>query len=131
MVILLIIVILVACIITMCYTLNMKKQNFEEYEAVEDLKKRIDELDNDNVDVASGQTKATIIVPDIVDSNESTRISTQKEECKVYEVRADEKIEKKVIGSKKQEKDFVNTEIERVEDKEENPIKENKGFFQN
>ena len=128
------IMILVIGIIIAVYSVTMmKKQNCAEYDAVKDLKKRIDELDEDNVDVATGAKKATIIVPDIVDPDESTRVSTQKEECKVYEVRPNENIEKKVIGSKKREKDFVNTEIERVEDKEkeedDNPIKEPEGLI--
>lgn len=125
------IMLLVFAIAIMIYCTNlMKKQNHSEYYAVEDLKKRIDELDVDNVEVEAGQKKAKIIVPDIVDPDESTRVSTQNEECKVYEVRPAENIEKKVIGSKKREKDFVNTEIERVEDKEDdNPIKENEGLI--
>ena len=126
-------VILVGVLISIYFVGMMKKQNYAEYEAVEDLKKRIEELDIDNVVVAPGQKKATIIVPDEVDSDESTRVSTQKEECKSFEVRPDENIEKKVIGSKKREKDFVNTEIERVEDKEkeeeDNPINENESFI--
>lgn len=132
LVILLVLTAIIFAGIVIIYVLNvMKQQNSEEYDTVEDLKKRIDELDNDNVEVAVGQKKAKIIVPDEVDPDESTRVSTQKEECKVYEVRPNENIEKKVIGSKEREKDFVNTEIERIEDKEneEDPIKENNGFF--
>ena len=125
-------VMIFALIVVIYCTSAMKSRNAYEYDAVKDLKKRIDELDEDNVTVEDGQKKAKIIVPDIVDPDESTRVSTQNEECKVYEVRPDENIEKKVIGSKKREKDFVNTEIERIEDKEkedDDPIKENEGFI--
>lgn len=127
------IMLIFACVIMVYYVSLMKKHNHAEYYAVEDLKRRIDELDVDNVDVDAGQKKSKIIVPDIVDADEATRVSTQKDECKVYEVRPNEKIEKTVIGSGKKEKDFVNTEIERMEDKkaEENddPIKENEGLI--
>lgn len=128
-----VILISICCILIAYHVRKMRKQNFTEYNTVEDLKRRIDELDEDNVEVESGKGTAKIIVPDIVDASESTRVSTQKEECKVYEVKPAENIEKTVIGSNKEEKDFVNTEIERVEDKEKeednNPIKEYNGII--
>lgn len=115
------------CIISL-YTYKMKEQNLSEYNNVEDLKRRIDELDDDNVDTDSTGT-AKIIVPDIVDSNEATRKSTQKEECKEYTVGPKQKIEKTVIGEENKTETFVNTKIERVEDEEDNPIKENEGLI--
>ena len=120
-------VMLVAITLVIFYVNSMKQQNISEKDVVEGLKKRIDELDNDNVDTDSNST-AKIIVPDAVDPDESTRVSTQNEECKVYEVGPKQKIEKTVIGSDKKEKVFENTEIERV-DHTDDPIKENEGFI--
>lgn len=122
-----VIVIIVACILIVYYTNQMKKQNISEYNSVEDLKRRIDELDDDNVETNTAQGTAKIIVPDIVDPDESTRTSTQKEECKEYTVGPKQKIEKTVIGTDKKDETFVNTEIERVED--DNPIKEEEGLI--
>lgn len=129
MLVLLIIAIIAACVV-FCYCTNaMKTQNLDEYNQVEDLKRRIDELDDDNVDVSSKTGTAKIIVPDAVDPDESTRTSTQKEECKVYEVGPKQKIEKTVVGTNKKDELFENTEIERVEDeKDDNPIKENESL---
>lgn len=122
-----VILIIALCVISY-YTYQMKEQNISEYNNVEDLKRRIDELDDDNVETNSTGT-AKIIVPDIVDSNESTRKSTQKEECKEYTVGPKQKIEKTVIGEDSKTETFVNTEIERVEDEEDDPIKENEGLI--
>lgn len=127
-VIVLIMVIIMASIVLIYCTYAMKTQNLDEYNQVEDLKRRIDELDDDNVDVSSKTGTAKIIVPDIVNTDESTRTSTQNEECKVYEVGPKQKIEKTVVGTNKKDELFENTEIERVEDKEDDPIKENKGI---
>ena len=124
-------IILIICglIVIGCFIIQMKSRNTAEYDMVNDLKKRIDELENDNVDVAPENKKAKIIVPDIVDADESTNVSTQKEECKVYEVAPNEKIEKVVVGSNEEKEDvFINNEIERVEDEEFEVIKENKSF---
>ncbi len=129
MLVLLIIAIVAACIAFCYYTNAMKTQNLDEYNQVEDLKRRIDELDDDNVDVSSKTGKAKIIVPDIVNPDESTRTSTQKEECKVYEVGPKQKIEKTVVGTDKKDEVFENTEIERVEDEEDDPIKEEEGLI--
>lgn len=131
-VIVLVMVIIMACIVFAYCTHAMKTQNLDEYNQVEDLKRRIDELDDDNVEVDSKKGTAKIIVPDIVDSDEATRTSTQKEECKEYEVKPKQKIEKTVIGTDKKDEVFENTEIERVEDEKEeddNPIKENEGII--
>lgn len=125
----LLLLVLLGIIIVMFCVLTGKKHNSSEIDAVEDLKKRIDELDEDNVEVNTAQGGGKIIVPDIVDPDESTRKSTQKEECKEYTVGPKQKIEKTVIGSNKQEEVFVNTEIERVEDSDDGPIKENEGFI--
>ena len=119
-------VLLVVCLID--YTLKMKNQNLTEYNQVEELKKRIDELDDDNVETTKKGT-GKIIVPDIVDPDESTLKSTQKEECKEYVVGPKQKIEKTVIGKENKTEVFENTEIERVEDEEDDPIKENEGFI--
>lgn len=119
--------ILVSCVVIAYYTIQMKKRNATEVYDIENLKKRIDELDEDNVETTDESETAKIIVPDIVDSNESTIKSTQKEECKEYEVGPKQKIEKTVIGTDKKDEVFVNNEIERVEDEE--PIKENKGLI--
>lgn len=119
--------ILVSCVVIAYYTIQMKKRNVTEVYDIENLKKRIDELDEDNVETTDESETAKIIVPDIVDSNESTIKSTQKEECKEYEVGPKQKIEKTVIGTYKKDEVFVNNEIERVEDEE--PIKENKGLI--
>ena len=130
LVVVLVIVIVMACIAFFYCTSSMKTQNSEEYKQVEDLKRRIDELDDDNVEVDSKKGTAKIIVPDIVDAKESTRTSTQKEECKEYEVKPKQKIEKTVIGTNKKDEVFENTEIERVEDKkDDDPIKENNGII--
>ena len=130
LILVLVILIIMACIVLGYYTNVMKNQNIDEYNQVEDLKRRIDELDYDNVNVnkQSGTTK--IIVPDEVDSDESTRISTQKEECKEYVVGPNQKIEKTVVGTNKKDKVFENTEIERVEYEEDDElIKENNGIL--
>ena len=124
-----VLVIVMACVAFVYYTSTMKSQNLDEYKQVEELKRRIDELDDDNVDVNSQTGTAKIIVPDAVDPDESTRTSTQKEECKEYTVKAKQKIEKTVIGTDKKDQTFENTEIERVEDKEDDPIKENNGIL--
>lgn len=125
MLVLLVIAIVAACIVFCYFTNVMKTQNLDEYNQVEDLKRRIDELDDDNVDVSSKTGTAKIIVPDIVNPDESTRTSTQKEECKEYEVGPKQKIEKTIVGTNKKDEVFENTEIERVEDeKEDDPIKE-------
>ena len=130
MIIVIILLIIMACIAFLYYTNAMKTQNIDEYKQVEDLKRRIDELDDDNVEVDPKKGTAKIIVPDIVDPDESTRTSTQKEECKEYEVKPKQKIEKTVIGTDKKDEVFENTEIERVEDeKDDNPIKENEGII--
>ena len=126
---LLLLVIVVACVVFLYYTNAIKKQNIDEYKQVEDLKRRIDELDEDNVVVDSKKGTAKVIVPDVVDAKESTINSTQKEECKEYEVGPKQKIEKSVVGTNKKENIFENTEIERVEDEEnDNPIKENQNL---
>ena len=128
LVVVLVMVIIMACIAFGYYVYVMKNQNLDEYNQVEDLKRRIDELDDDNVEVDSKTGTAKIIVPDIVNPDESTRTSTQNEECKVYEVGPKQKIEKTVVGTNKKDELFENTEIERVEDEEDdNPIKENNG----
>lgn len=131
MVILLVIAIVAAVIAFYFFTNTMKTQNIDEYNQVEDLKRRIEELDDDNVEVDSKKGTGKIIVPDRVDPEESTRKSTQKEECKVYEVKPKQKIEKTVIGTDKKDEVFENVEIERVEDEEDddNPIKENNGIL--
>ena len=129
MLVLALLVIVIACIAFFYYTNIMKNQNIDEYKQVEDLKRRIDELDDDNVEVDSKKGTAKIIVPDIVDPDEATRTSTQKQECKEYEVKPKQKIEKTVIGSDKDAEVFENTEIERVEDEEDDPIKENNGII--
>lgn len=130
MLVMLFLAIVIACIAFLYYTNKMKTQNLDEYNQVEDLKRRIDELDDDNVDVSSKTGTAKIIVPDIVDPEESTRTSTQKEECKVYEVGPKQKIEKTVVGTDKKDEVFENTEIERVEDEEnDDPIKEEEGLI--
>lgn len=129
LVVVLVIVVVMACVALVYYTSSMKSQNLDEYKQVEDLKRRIDELDDDNVEVNSQTGTAKIIVPDIVDPDESTRTSTQKEECKEYTVKAKQKIEKTVIGTDKKDQIFENTEIERVEDEEDSPIKENNGII--
>ena len=127
----LLVIAIVAAVIAFCYFTNiMKTQNLDEYNQVEDLKRRIEELDDDNVEVDSKKGTGKIIVPDRVDPDESTRKSTQKEECKEYEVKPKQKIEKTVIGSDKKDEVFENVEIERVEDEEnDNPIKENNGIL--
>lgn len=123
-------VLVCACIIYLIYKTTVKQQNSEEYKQVEDLKRRIEELDMDNVDIDPKTGKAKILVPDIVDAKEATRVSTQKEECKEYEVSPNEKIEKTVLGTSQKDEIFENTEIERVEDKEgDDPIKEPQGFI--
>lgn len=124
-----VIVIIGACALLVYYTSQMRQQNLSEYNTVEDLKRRIDELDDDNVETNANQGSAKIIVPDIVDPDESTRTSTQKEECKEYTVGPKQKIEKTVIGTDKKDETFVNSEIERVEDEEDDPIKENEGLI--
>lgn len=130
MLVLALLVIVIACIAFFYYTNIMKNQNIDEYKQVEDLKRRIDELDDDNVEVDSKKGTAKIIVPDIVDPDEATRTSTQKQECKEYEVKPKQKIEKTVVGTDKKDEVFENSEIERVEDKEDDdPIKENKGIM--
>lgn len=128
LVVVLVIAIVIACIVFFYCTSSMKTQNSDEYKQVEDLKRRIDELDDDNVEVNSKTGTAKIIVPDSVDPDESTRTSTQKQECKEYEVKPRQKIEKTVIGTDKEEV-FENTEIERVEDEDDEPIKENNGII--
>ena len=125
-------VIVIACVAVFYYINAMKNQNLDEYKQVEDLKRRIDELDDDNVEVDSKKGTAKIIVPDSVDVKESTRISTQKEECKEYEVGPKQKIEKTVVGTNKKDEVFENSEIERVEDEKadnDDPIKENNGII--
>ena len=125
-------VIVIACVAVFYYINAMKNQNLDEYKQVEDLKRRIDELDDDNVEVDSKKGTAKIIVPDSVDAKESTRISTQKEECKEYEVGPKQKIEKTVVGTNKKDEVFENSEIERVEDEKadnDDPIKENNGII--
>ena len=124
-------VIMVCALIIIFYCQTTRQtQDTEEYKQVEELKRRIDELDDDNVEVDSKKGTAKIIVPDIVDAKESTRTSTQNEECKVYEVGPKQKIEKTVVGTNKKDELFENTEIERVEDEEDdNPIKENNGII--
>ena len=124
-------VIMVCALIIIFYCQTTRQtQDTEEYKQVEELKRRIDELDDDNVAVDSKKGTAKIIVPDIVDAKESTRTSTQKEECKEYEVKPKQKIEKTVIGTNKKDEVFENTEIERVEDKkDDDPIKENNGII--
>ncbi len=130
MLVLLVIAIVAAVIAFSYYAYVMKNQNLDEYNKVEDLKRRIDELDDDNVEVDSKTGTAKIIVPDIVNPDESTRTSTQNEECKVYEVGPKQKIEKTVVGTNKKDEVFENTEIERVEDEEnDDPIKENNGII--
>ena len=128
MVTLLIIALLILVVCLVVYTKKMKSQNLTEYNQVEELKKRIDELDDDNIDVTSKGT-GKIIVPDIVDTNDATLKSTQKEECKEYTVGPKQKIEKTVIGKEEKTEIFENTEIERVEDKEDDPIKEHEGLI--
>ncbi len=129
MVMLLIISLLILCVCLVVYTRKMKNQNLTEYNQVEELKKRIDELDDDNIDVTPKGT-GKIIVPDAVDPDESTLKSTQKEECKEYTVGPKQKIEKTVIGKENKTEIFENTEIERVEDEEDDdPIKENEGLI--
>lgn len=124
-----VIVIIGACALLVYCTSKMRQQNLSEYNSVEDLKRRIDELDDDNVETSANQGSAKIIVPDIVDPEESTRTSTQKEECKEYTVGPKQKIEKTVIGTDKKDETFVNSEIERVEDEEDDPIKEEEGLI--
>ena len=124
-----VIVIIGACALLVYCTSKMRQQNLSEYNTVEDLKRRIDELDDDNVETNTNQGSAKIIVPDIVDPDESTRTSTQKEECKEYTVGPKQKIEKTVIGTDKKDETFVNSEIERVEDEEDDPIKEKEGLI--
>ena len=86
-------------------------------------------LDDDNI-TTSSQGTGKIIVPDVVDPDESTLKSTQKEECKEYTVGPKQKIEKTVIGKESKTEVFENTEIERIEDEEdEGPIKENEGLI--
>ena len=124
-------VIMVCALIIIFYCQTTRQtQDTEEYKQVEELKRRIDDLDDYNVEVDSKKGTAKIIVPDIVDAKESTRTSTQKEECKEYEVKPKQKIEKTVIGTNKKDEVFENTEIERVEDKkDDDPIKENNGII--
>lgn len=124
-----IIIMFLAMTVAIIYVNLMKNQNIEEYKSVEELKRRIDELDDDNVKTDNGTKTAKIIVPDIVNPDESTRTSTQKEECKEYEVGPKQKIEKTVIGTDKKDEIFVNTEIERVEDEEDSPIKEKESLL--
>ena len=129
MVVLLIISLLLLIVCLVVYTLKMKTQNLTEYNQVEDLNRRIDELDDDNI-TTSSQGTGKIFVPDVVDPDESTLKSTQKEECKEYTVGPKQKIEKTVIGKESKTEVFENTEIERIEDEEdEGPIKENEGLI--
>ena len=100
-----------ALIIVLYYKNATQTQDAEEYKQVEDLKRRIDELDVDNVAVDSKKGTAKIIVPDIVYAKESNITSKQKEECKEYEVKPKQKIEKTVIGTNKKDEVFENTEL--------------------
>lgn len=78
----------------------------------------------------------TIIVPDEVDAKQSTRKSTQAEECKKYDV-TKKGIEKIVIkdGIKEKSSKFENTENIEKEDiysnyeENDNPIKEKKSLL--
>ena len=125
-----VIVIVAACFAIAFYTNQMKIQNLDEYNQVEDLKRRIDELDDDNVETTAEGT-GKIIVPDAVDPDDATIKSTQKEDCKVYDVAPKQKIEKTIIGSDEKTETFINTEIERVEDEEDdNPIKEEESLVE-
>ncbi len=125
-----VLIIIASCLAISFYTKKMKIQNIEEYNQVEDLKRRIDELDDDNVETTVEGT-GKIIVPDAVDPDDATRKSTQKEDCKVYTVGPKQKIEKTVVGSDEKTETFVNTEIERVEDeKNDNPIKEEESLVE-
>ena len=124
-----VLIIIASCLAISFYTKKMKIQNIEEYNQVEDLKRRIDELDDDNVETTVEGT-GKIIVPDAVDPDDDT-IKSQKEDCKVYTVGPKQKIEKTVVGSDEKTETFVNTEIERVEDeKNDNPIKEEESLVE-
>ena len=56
MVMLLIISLVLLVVWLIVYTLKMKNQNLTEYNQVEELKKRIDELDDDNVETTKKGT---------------------------------------------------------------------------
>ena len=113
---LVLLIIAMVCLGLAIYTYLMKNCNSEEYNKIEELKRRIDELDNDNVEVDSKSGKAKVIVPDIVDSNESAKTSTQSEECKEYDVGPKQKVERVVIQSFSKDED-------------DEPIKENNGIL--
>lgn len=131
-ILMIIIMIIIAIIVTIYCTSTMSRQNVEEKYEMENLRKRIDELDDDDDFGTTGTGKTIkIMVPDNVDIKDPTKKSTQKEDCKEYTVRTDAKIEKTVIsGDNKKTESFVNDEISTANDEDDdNPIKENKKIF--
>lgn len=89
------IVIAVLGIITY-YILRMRIQKNSNFNQVEEIKRKINELDVDNVETTT-QGTGKIVIPDIVDTEETTKKSMQKEDCKEYIVSPNQKIEKTVI----------------------------------
>lgn len=129
-------IIILLSVLIICYCkLKMKKDDVAENYDLENLRKRIDELDDENLEANnSSNGSAKIVVPDEVDVNDATKKSTQKEECKEYEINnLNAKIEKTIIseGKTKTEENFVNDEIliNNKNDDDNNPIQENDGII--
>lgn len=97
--------IIVTGIIIGVLAIKLKNTEMPSNDQIKDLKRRIDELDNDNVDVTENG-KGKVVVPDSVDVDDATEKSTQKEDCKEYMVRPKQKVEKVVIKSEQNNDDL-------------------------